>query len=177
MPHPTTSRASTNYRHTIPIALAALISATAITAWGGSTTVPAASSNPPPPLALSQCMRSHGVPNFPDPTASPGGEGMTVMRSAGSTTLTHQGIPFNGPTFQSAMETCRFFGSHRGRPNVSESKKLAQLQFAECMRKHGVPNFPDPTFPGGAGISWPIVPGLALRSPAANQAGVVCSRN
>ena len=78
---------------------------------------------------------------------------------------------------QSAIKTCKIFDSRRGRPNVSESKKLAQLQLAQCMRKHGTPNFPDPTFPSGGGISWPIVPGLDLRSPAANQAGAVCSRN
>jgi hypothetical protein len=50
----------------------------------------------------------------------------------------------------------------RGRPQVSETKKLIQLHFAQCMRKHGVPNFPDPTFPTGGGISQPDVPGLNL---------------
>ena len=119
-------------------------------------------------------MRSHGVPNFPDPTLSPGGEGMTIVRSPGSTTLTIK-ASFNGPTFQSAIKTCKFFDSRR-HLNVSESKKLAQLQFAQCMRKLAPPT-PDPTFPSGGGISWPIVPGLDLRSRAANQAGAVCSRN
>jgi hypothetical protein len=121
-------------------------------------------------------MRFHGVPNFPDPTASPGGEGMTVVRSPGSSTLTIQGIPFGGPTFAAAQKTCKFFGGRRGRPQVSETKKLIQLHFAQCMRKHGVPNFPDPTFPTGGGISQPDVPGLNLNSPAVNQAGAVCSR-
>jgi hypothetical protein len=160
----------------ISIALAALSCAVAVAACGGSSTKPAAASNAPPPLALAECMRSHGVPNFPDPTASPGGEGMTVVRSPGSSTLTIQGIPFGGPTFAAAQKTCKFFGGRRGRPQVSETKKLIQLHFAQCMRKHGVPNFPDPTFPTGGGISQVDMPGLNLNSPAVNQAGAVCSR-
>ena len=31
-------------------------------------------------------------------------------------------------------------------PVVSESERVAAIANAECMRKHGVPNFPDPTF-------------------------------
>ena len=29
---------------------------------------------------------------------------------------------------------------------MSESQKLAALAFSKCMRKHGVPNFPDPAY-------------------------------
>jgi hypothetical protein len=169
-----TSGTSHLHRHSISIALAALSCAVAIAACGGSSTKLTAASKPPPPFALSQCMRSHGVPNFPDPTAGPGGEGMSVVRSPGSSTLTVEGIPFSGPAFQSAMKTCKFFGRRRGRPQVSETKKLIQLHFAQCMRKHGVPNFPDPTFPSSGGIITPDVPGLNLNSPAVNQAVAAC---
>ena len=75
---------------------------------------------------------------------------MTVVRSPGSSTLTIEGIPFSGPTFAAAQKACKFFGGRRGRPQVSENEEWIQLHFAQCMRKHGVPNFPDPTFPPAA---------------------------
>jgi hypothetical protein len=171
-----TSGTSPLHPKSISIMLASLTCAGAIAACGGSSPNPIASSNAAPPLALAECMRSHGVPNFPDPTAGPGGEGMSVVRSPGSSTLTVDGIPFDGPTFAAAQKTCKFFAGRRGRPQVSETKKLMQLHFAQCMRKHGVPNFPDPTFPAGGGIIQPDIPGLNLNSPAVNQAGAVCSR-
>ena len=57
------------------------------------------------------------------------------------------------------------------------------LRFAECMRKHGVSNFPDPTLslPAGnvsvidvAGIYFALPPGLDFQSPAAKQARTAC---
>jgi hypothetical protein len=67
--------------------------------------------------------------------------------------------------------------------SMPASRELGEQRLQELiggvagLRKHGVPNFPDPTFPSGGGISWPIVPGLDLRSPAVNQAGAGCSRH
>jgi hypothetical protein len=67
-----TSGTSHLHLKSISIALVALGGAVAIAACGGSNPKATASSNAPPPLALAACMRSHGVPNFPDPTAGPG---------------------------------------------------------------------------------------------------------
>ena len=49
-----------------------------------------------------------------------------------------------------------------------------QLKFSECMRKHGVPNFPDPTFPAGGGIIESVGPGNDPQSPAFQHAVAVC---
>jgi hypothetical protein len=57
------------------------------------------------------------------------------------------------------------------------------LRLAECMRNHGVSNFPDPTLsppPANAseidagGIYFALPPGLDLRSPAVAQARTAC---
>jgi hypothetical protein len=159
--------------HGVSVALAIVGCVVAIGACGGSRSTATASSDPE--LALSQCMRAHGVPNFPDPTKGPGGEGMSVNMSPGSSTLTVEGVPFSGPTFQTAEKTCKFFGGGGGPPGISESQKLAEIRFAQCMRKHGVPNFPDPEFPSGGGIMRPDVPGLARNSPAVSHAAAVCN--
>lgn len=51
-------------------------------------------------LAMSRCMRSHGVPNFPDPQfqSSPGG-GIGIR-------LGGAGIDPNSPAFQAAQKAC-----------------------------------------------------------------------
>jgi hypothetical protein len=156
------------------IALATLGCAVAITACGGASSKPTISSDAH--LALSECMRAHGVPNFPDPTKGPGGEGMTINQTPGRSTLTVEGIAFTGPAFQAAEKACKLFGGGTAPPAVSESQKLAELQFARCMRKHGVPNFPDPEFPSGGGIMRPAAPGLSRNSPAVRHAAAACNK-
>ncbi len=51
-------------------------------------------------LAMSRCMRSHGVPNFPDPQfkSGPGG-GVGIM-------LNGAGVNPNSPAFQAAQKAC-----------------------------------------------------------------------
>ena len=73
-----------------------------------------------PQLKMSECMRAHGVPNFPDPTKGSGGEGISVLSSPGSDTTTIGGIPFSGPVFEAAIKTCKFFGGGTGPPAVSD---------------------------------------------------------
>ncbi|MGN6167199.1 MAG: hypothetical protein ACTHQQ_03385 [Solirubrobacteraceae bacterium] len=89
-------------------------------------------------LRFANCMRSHGVPNFPDP----GGGGGGVHIGPGS------GINPASPAFQSAMATCKKMlpGGGPKATELTESQKLQALRFARCMRAHGVSNFPDPNF-------------------------------
>ena len=49
-----------------------------------------------------RCMRSHGVPDFPDPTASPGGGVVFQVNGGPGSDLDH-----NNPTFQAADQECR----------------------------------------------------------------------
>jgi hypothetical protein len=59
----------------------------------------------PQALAASECMRAHGITNFPDPIKGPGGVGLSVTASPGSPTITVAGIPFSGPAFTAAAKT------------------------------------------------------------------------
>jgi hypothetical protein len=164
-----------NRLHGLPVSLAAVSCALAIGACGGSSSKPTGSSGDSQ-LALSTCMRAHGVPNYPDPTKGPGGEGFSINSSPGSSTLTVDGIPFSGPAFSSAERTCKLFGGGSSPPPISESQKVAMFHFAQCMRKHGVPSYPDPTFAAGGGIMRPGVPGLGRNSPAVRQAAATCNK-
>src|SRR5215831_3226538 len=51
-------------------AAAAAVSLLAAGCGGGSPTKAARSSTPSAALAFARCMRSHGLPNWPDPTSS-----------------------------------------------------------------------------------------------------------
>jgi hypothetical protein len=121
-------------------------------------------------------MRAHGVPNFPDPTKGPGGEGMPTSMSTGSSTVTVEGIPFSGPVFLAAEKTCKLFGGGTAPVPISESQRLALFHFAQCMRKHGVPSYPDPIFPAGGGIMQASGAGLNRDSPAVEHAAGVCNK-
>ena len=121
----------------------------ALAACGSSNSSSAASANPKAAqaIAFARCVRSHGVPNFPDP---PGGRGfgLQLQASGGSgsaQSLKVNGVPVNAPAFQSAMRACQSYMPHRA-PSASQIAEIKKngLRFSACMRSHGVPNFPDP---------------------------------
>ncbi len=156
----------------------------ALAACGSSNRNPAASAAPKAAqsIAFAKCMRSHGVPNFPDPTGN-GGGGLAIQASdtSGSRqSLKVNGVSVNAPAFQSAMRACQSYFPHR-KPSASQIAELKKngVRFAACMRSHGVPNFPDPQFqtgPGG-GIGVRIGgPGSGInpRSPAFQSAQKAC---
>lgn len=123
-------------------------------------------------------MRANGLSNFPDPSAGPGGgvgfNGIIV--SPGSRTLTVDGVSFSGPALQTAQTACKVYLPPGGPPpQPSAGQKAAALAFARCMRGHGVPSFPDPTFNAGAGTGPPKQVALPdSQSPAFKQAANAC---
>lgn len=83
-------------------------------------------------LKFAQCMRQHGITEFPDP--KPGGE-MAVKISP------------NTPKqkMDAAMEACKKYAPNGGNPPKMDAAAIEQArQMAKCMRENGVPNFPDP---------------------------------
>lgn len=172
------------HRHSLSIAAAAVTCALAIVACGSSSAQTAGgdattATGNASPIALSRCMRSHGVPNFPDPTMGSGGEGFPEgLGRSSDGSLIVDNITFSGPALRGAEQACRQYLIPTGPPpKISESQKLAAIAFARCMRKHGVPNFPDPTFASGVGGAIRIEgPGLNPESPGFKQAGAACGR-
>jgi len=99
-------------------------------------------------IAFSQCMRSHGVPEFPEPS-----EGRLLVHSSdhnGRVT----GVNPRSAQFQAAIKACAKLAPKGGKPpSPAVQAKLQEkaLQFSQCMRTHGVPSFPDPEFSRGGG--------------------------
>lgn len=93
-------------------------------------------------IAFAACMRANGVPNFPDSAISDNNGRLEVNMPSG--------IDTNSSQFQSAMQTCRKDLPNGGSGNGSSSGSNTQavIKFANCMRSHGVPNFPEPNAQG-----------------------------
>jgi hypothetical protein len=136
-----------------------MVSALAIAGCGSSTTSITATAGSPE-LQFARCMRAHGMPNFPDPTVS-GGHPTIILGPA---------VNPKSPAFRAAQPACGPLpaGLLGGpiRP-VSEARKLAMLRLAQCMRAHGIQDFPDPTTTPPTGVHA-IVPqdGLFFGLPA-----------
>jgi hypothetical protein len=146
---------------------AALVCAVALAACGSSgKPSAAASSGASQGIKYADCMRKHGVPSFPDP--SPNG-GVNLPSSINS----------RAPAFQSAQQACANMqpNANGPRPAISAAQQKAFVANARCMRKHGVPSFPDPSFgPGGRAISFNVRAGaFRSQSAALNLANKACA--
>jgi hypothetical protein len=85
-------------------------------------------------LAYAACMRKSGVPNFPDPPASgpvrfpldPSSPAFVAAQAKCDKLMPGGGPPGPGPTHPSAQALAQ------------------QLKVSQCMRRHGISEFPDP---------------------------------
>ncbi len=88
-------------------------------------------------LAFAACMRSRGVAGYPDPKVAGSGNGVQVTISPGTANP-------NSPAFRAADRACHHLMPDLVSTSASSGQNQQQdLQFADCMRSHGVPGFPD----------------------------------
>lgn len=122
---------------------------------------------------FSACMRKHGVNNFPDPK---------VKTSAGSTSVIIGINPsISGqPAFKTAQKDCQhILGKPGNGPDSSPAQQHARVQallaFAQCLRSHGFPNFPDPSSTGDLSASTIRQAGINFQNPALLTVGQNCT--
>jgi hypothetical protein len=168
-------------RHTVVVVAGALGCAAAIAACGGTASDSNISGSSSPStnnnrafVTFAACMRTSRVPNFPDPT----GGGIQLA----------QGMNPFSPAFKAARSKCKHLlpggGPSNGPPSAQD--KLAMLEISECMRRHGISDFPDPTLkppssPSGYseisdrdGVVLAIPNTINVASPAYQQAASAC---
>jgi hypothetical protein len=154
-----------------------------IAACGSSSnpTADPAKADFPQALAFSRCMRTHGVSNFPDPATRGGGIQLSVGPGSG--------VNPHAPAFQAAQKACRHLlpGGGPGSGHPSAQDKAQMLQISQCMRSHGITDFPDPTTtqpsPGGRfgmaigrnGLFLAIPRSIDIQSPAFRRAAAACN--
>jgi hypothetical protein len=131
---------------------------------GGSSTTTAAQTPYQQALAYAQCMRSHGEASFPDPTSK------GVFNGIGNTDP-------NSPQYLSANKTC---GHLLGGPEFAVTQLHAvtdqALKYVDCLRAHGVPDWPDPIVTV-AGVTMTLHgTGLYPWSPQVQSAEQACKK-
>jgi hypothetical protein len=120
-------------------------------------------------VEFSDCMRSHGVPNFPDPTA----QGLEIPAN----------INARSPAFKAAQQACRQFLPNKGEPPATDPHdRAAALAFAVCMRAHGFSGFPDPALTSPRAAMVLVLRGMVFafsnpidpKAPAFRRAATAC---
>jgi hypothetical protein len=116
----------------------------------------------PSAVAYSHCMRSHGVPSFPDPAS--GGAvpkvdaqqlGVSDSRLQAAQAACQHLLPV-AASFQQQARQCLLAGAC---PQALVQQMLtADRAFARCMRSHGVPNWPDPSLDAQGRPVFNLVP-------------------
>lgn len=107
---------------------------------------------------LARCIRSHGMPGWPDPVINP-------LTGAPD-------WPQNAPRVPASIQqACQSF-ANRLPPDVQNSQPptaasmRALIQFARCMRSHGVPTWPDPNALG----EFPLTTQMSIQFKVADRA-------
>ena len=110
---------------------------------GGSTSSPSA-------VAYSACMRSHGVPNFPDPgsggqvpKADPQQLGVSTAQLQAAEQACAHLIPATGSTAEQQAETQCSMADNCSQAVIQQWMSGLRT-LAQCLRSHGQPNWPDP---------------------------------
>lgn len=108
-------------------------------------------------VEFAECMREHGI-DMQDPTVGEGG-GFVIVAPAGGAA----GTEADREDFEAADAACQHIleavEDSRPQPSPEELAEMQDeaLEFAECMREHGV-DWPDPVFDDG-GARTQIGPG------------------
>jgi hypothetical protein len=138
--------------------------AVSATTQAGATGVPNASDVIARAVAYAQCMRTNGVPDWPDPDPS---------GAFPKSQLEHLGVA--DAQLQTGEAACaHLLPNGGGGPTQQQLQQgTAQaLAFARCMRSHGVPGFPDPDQTGR--IPDPASGGLDQGAPLFQAANDAC---
>jgi hypothetical protein len=114
-------------------------------------------------------MRSHGVPNFPDPDS----------QGSYPEFLSQQALGVSKHTSVAAKNICKHllppnWGQSPASARHTQAQITAMLAFARCIRIHGFPSFPDPTGSGELTHEALASAGINLHQPAVLQAADEC---
>jgi hypothetical protein len=114
-------------------------------------------------LAFARCVRTHGIPNFPDPDSS-GHFSKQKLRQLG----------VSDSRMRAANTACQNF-LPAGQAPLTAQQQQDYLRAAACMRSHGIANFPDPSFSGGD-VHFVVPSGIDPSSERFTQARHTCQR-
>jgi hypothetical protein len=111
-------------------------------------------------------MRAHGISDFPDPDSN----GSISLNAAAGSDLS----PSN-PQYQAANNTCKSL-----KPAVQQQQRqevaTAALNYAKCMRQHGISDYPDPRPDGTLEVGASSGSDLDPANPQFQRANGACKQ-
>jgi hypothetical protein len=120
-------------------------------------------------------MRSHGLPNFPDPdikgnypTIDARHLGVSSSRFQAAEQSCQHVLPVGG-SLQQQTNQCLWFGDCP--PALLQQLLNIEREYARCMRSHGVPNWPDPTINKGRPVFDVGSAGIDTQSTSSSRFG------
>ncbi|HEY2298735.1 MAG TPA: hypothetical protein VGH43_13460 [Jatrophihabitans sp.] len=113
-------------------------------------------------LAFSQCMRSHGVSQFPDPDS----DGTLAKVSP-------QQLGVSSSQFQAAQQACGYL--LRSTTTQLQQTLSGMRNFARCMRSQGLQDWPDPTTDSAGQPVFDLHGRINPDSPQADAVSGECS--
>ena len=124
-------------------------------------------------LSYASCMRSHGVPKYPDPSSAD-------ELASGLPKVSLEELGVSSSQYQTAQGDCAHLLPNGGQQTQTQSQRdlAAMRRFAQCMRSQGVPTWPDPTYDPTAGWGFNLVnvQGFDPSSAAIDNKMDVCDR-
>jgi hypothetical protein len=140
-------------------------------------------------LAFAKCMRANGVPQFPNPDR----QGNFNNNNPAVQALEEPSKPVDGQVSpeRNVLFQCRSVLPNAGTgltmtqiQQITEQNLRNAVQAANCMRAHGITNFPDPVAANpnnGGGVSWqPVISaiqagGVSTGTPSYEAAFLACN--
>jgi hypothetical protein len=138
-------------------------------ATGGPSAQAGQNSDVTAAYAYARCMRSHGVPNFPDPHVS-------ISANHGSVGFAVNPSETGSPKFNSAQHTCsKILPAPTGDDKTEQqAHKRNLLALAQCIRSKGFQDFPDPNAQGQLPLSGVVAAGIDIHSRQFLNAATGC---
>jgi len=122
-------------------------------------------------LAYISCMRTHGEPNMPEPDFN--GGHVSINITGGS------GVDPSSPQFARANKACEHLvptkGGASGGNTITPADQADYLKAVACMRSHGIPNFPDPSFEDNS-VEFNETTPIDTNSPQYKSALATCQK-
>jgi hypothetical protein len=148
-----------------------LVTIVLATACGGGSPSKAVANPVGHALAFVNCMRTHGVPDMPDPVAE--GHNVHITVHPGS------GVDPSSPQFRAAFNACKHLTGVKGGlsegPAITPADQADYLKAVGCMRTHGYPKFPEPVFQGNSVSFHPTTP-IDPNTPEYQRALATCDK-
>jgi hypothetical protein len=122
---------------------------------------------------FARCMRGHGQPDFYYANPQSVSKSATAAFSVGEGYMV-TGVNPQSPQFRTALASCKHLLPPAAARTLTPEQLSGDVKFAQCMRAHGFPAYPDPDVQNGQVIDKPLPDSIDTSSPQFLAAEKTC---